>query len=90
VIKKKKKINDFLDEFFKLFSGFTKQKNNFRRSAVGRLLKIVVRAITFFPFNLETSSSQVRNILVFLGAYCFFNHFDELVRVAPDGFFLSF
>jgi hypothetical protein len=43
---------------------------------------IAVRAITFFYFNLETSSIQVSNILVLRGACCFFSNFDEFIRVA--------
>jgi hypothetical protein len=43
-----------------------------------------IRAINFFSFNLEPCSFQVSNILVLRGAYCFFNHFDVFVRVAPQ------
>jgi zona occludens toxin (predicted ATPase) len=61
-----------------------------RRSAVFHLSNIVVRAITLFPFNLETCSLQDSNILVLRDVYRFFYHFDEFVRVAPEQQFSFF
>jgi hypothetical protein len=55
-----------------------------------RLSNIIVRTLTFIPFTQEPRYFQVIIIWVLCGAYCFFNHFDEFVRVAPEqefGFF---
>jgi hypothetical protein len=57
----------------------SKKKNSIDFLAeLGLLSTVALLSYNFFPLNPES------NILVLRGTYCFFNHFDEFVRVAPE------
>jgi hypothetical protein len=45
---------------------------------------VALLSYNLFSLQLRELFFQVSNILVLRGAYCFFNHFDEFVRVVPQ------
>jgi hypothetical protein len=79
------------------FSGrirtFNRRKNNIYEKIKSVSLPSVKQCcpgISFFRFKLEAFSFWVRKTLVLCGAYWFFIHFNELLRVTPEqkfGFF---
>jgi hypothetical protein len=82
VIAKKKISIDFLDGLFIGENPISTEKH----PSLCRLasVKHCCPGHNLISFQPDTCSIQVSNILVLRGAYCFINHFDEFVRVAPE------